>query len=91
MDRFDILFGDHGTPHYSVSLGESTDETIQESISDYWISIDDRLPKSKGHYLVCDLLEKDSHPMRVSYFDKHNFDWACTHWMPLPKLPEDEK
>ena len=69
-----------------------------------WISVEDRLPKDDGEYLV----HLDSGDIFV---DEYNTDWlfgsdnynesmqaalgvpeiCVTHWMPLPEPPQDDK
>lgn len=61
-----------------------------------WISVKDRLPESDGHYLCTDGNEIQI----MAYFGEYkgSYDWSSymsntidvTHWMPLPKAPEEK-
>ena len=69
----------------------------QEEIRE-WISVKDRLPDEDGHYLVLfqrKLITTDWHEYSIGYFRGTSFDnndWnsvAITHWMHLPKSPNE--
>ena len=63
-----------------------------------WISVKDRLPERSGEYLV---FTANGAYMALEYSEKHRAfnasDWledankaiSCTHWMPLPDVPEE--
>ena len=59
-----------------------------------WISVKDRLPTTCGDYLVTDGESQMVAHSNLSgvwdFFDNHEWwqDEQVTHWMPLPKLPE---
>lgn len=68
-----------------------------------WISVDDRLPKYSGFYLVCDSSESPS--IEIMDWDSVNgwkvdpdsgfayrsgFGYEITHWSELPELPGEE-
>ena len=66
-----------------------------------WVRVEDRLPEKQGMYLVVFNMDERT---RVSYSlweqkARGKFGWrsrervrrkASTHWMPLPKRPEEE-
>lgn len=64
-----------------------------------WISVEDRLPDSKGQWV---LVYADGAMACLGYDSRRGFaDWilsaalnvcieGVTHWMPLPEPPEDE-
>ena len=62
-----------------------------------WISVKDRLPETRGTYLVCAVFFEDARNLhvRTGYYDKVWYldcctnDYMITHWMPLPSLPEE--
>ena len=64
-----------------------------------WISVKDRLPETRGTYLVCAVFFEDARNLhvRTGYYDKVWYldcctnDYMITHWMPLPSLPEELK
>ena len=63
-----------------------------------WIPVEERLPKNSGYYLCWDIgiMESDSAYSFTYYFDKNLKEFAkgadvlITHWMPLPKGPEEK-
>lgn len=65
---------------------EETPSIIQKE----WISVKDRLPEKSGDYIVCSAHDGHALP-KVVYFDNSAgwYDSAITHWMPLPKPPEE--
>ncbi len=56
-----------------------------------WISVEDRLPKSSGRYLVARDWYEGTWPIVVVAFNVIDL-WMCqfpvTHWQPLPNLPK---
>ena len=67
--------------------------TVQE-----WISVDDRLPKNSGHYLVVHRNKHDgSTSTAIAAYIKCKIGewWAndeihnVTYWMPLPEMPKE--
>ena len=56
-----------------------------------WISIKDKLPRTAGMYLVVadwmGVIEKAEFDGKSKWALNHLFE--PTHWMPLPKLPEE--
>lgn len=55
----------------------------------HWISVLDRMPERDGRYLVVEL-----HPTQwidVCALRNKRFDFPVTHWMELPKPPEEKK
>ena len=59
-----------------------------------WISVEDRLPDSDTHLIVC----HDDGGVGTAFFynDLFSRDWRSifddiTHWMPLPEPPEDKR
>lgn len=84
----------------------ATIEDCQQVIRDIpedmgWIPVKERLPETSGWYLVA----RDRHQMCVHYSPEHQMfnchdtftteeatqlHLDCTHWMPLPKLPEED-
>jgi len=64
-----------------------------------WISVKDKLPKYEVEVLVCRkdntywwgmVIEKPDNSFYVRYGNKWVFAKDVTHWMPLPKPPEDK-
>lgn len=55
-----------------------------------WISVDDIVPDKDSEVLVCD----KNGAIGVGYYTgtwySCNTPYRITHWMPLPKAPEDE-
>ena len=61
-----------------------------------WISVKDRLPKSRFVVLA---YEKPLNTINMSFYEKNSESWidcdsgyylnSVTHWMPLPKPPEE--
>lgn len=78
---------------------ESAADMLEQDAKTGWISVKDRLPPTKGYYLVCTYTAF----YRTQCISKVFFDgklWGSvrkryanmTHWMPLPEPPkEDEK
>ena len=62
------------------------------------ISTDERLPKDSGYYLCWDIgvMESDESCFYIGYFDANLKEFApgadvlITHWMPIPKGPEEK-
>lgn len=70
----------------------------------YWTSVDDHYPKYKGRYFVCHYRgENQINPVQVAIYDpeKDLRKWfgmepfsvilGVTHWMRIPKPPENNK
>jgi hypothetical protein len=65
-------------------------------LSNDWISVEDRLPKENGRYLIMTVFKNT--PVRYTSYKKEiDYPWAwfgegeVTHWMPLPEPPESEE
>ena len=72
--------------------------------ADKWISVEDRLPKTEGDYLVWNEEQKkieirffyrlppnypvEDHPEIREYFGNYSDYKRITHWMPLPEPPK---
>ena len=63
-----------------------------------WISVKDELPKTNGTYLVYDgenVYSAEYEKGRTVSEWTDDYEGYCdievTHWMPLPKAPEDEE
>ena len=64
-----------------------------------WVKVKYRLPPSHNRVNVCvqNKLSPGTHFIQIVFFDGNDFiiekinPKCITHWMPLPKLPEDLK
>lgn len=58
-----------------------------------WISVKDRLPESKGFYLIAVTNEHGRRYSKTAYY-MGNGKWfvkqKATHWMPSPEPPKGE-
>ena len=60
-----------------------------------WVSVTERLPDAEGMYIVYVPLTGEK-IVAADYLDGHWIDWEVdltervTHWMQLPKSPEEE-
>lgn len=66
-----------------------------------WISVKDRLPEKDDTYLVAvEIFDFDGRHLNayIGFYDIEDKDWTLdcctldyvvTHWMPLPRLPEE--
>jgi len=53
---------------------------------DGWISVKDRLPEERKHILWC---HEPTQEIAVGYLLRADIKPYFTHWMPLPKPPEE--
>ena len=58
-----------------------------------WINVSDRLPEKHDNYLVL-VYGSGASWNDIVFFDVDrgwsDFDLMITHWMPIPKLPEED-
>lgn len=54
-----------------------------------WINAKERLPEKDGRYLVVESHWRSNTWIGVSPMRNGKFDLPITHWMELPKAPED--
>jgi hypothetical protein len=53
-----------------------------------WISVKDRLPEHGSTCLI--VTTKKEEGISIAWFEKAYWSkWDVTHWMPLPKPPEE--
>ena len=80
------------------TLGDIADYLIDNGITvQEWISVDDRVPKNSGHYIV---VHRNKHngstsiaieayiKCRVGEWWSNDYVYDVTHWIPLPKPPK---
>lgn len=94
-DKFDI-----DNPNAEISDGHqlcrAAADMLEQDVPG-WISVEDRLPPTRGYYLVCTYTAY----YRTQCISKVFFDgklWGSvrkrytniTHWMPLPEPPKEE-
>lgn len=66
------------------------------SINNGWISVNYKLPKQKGNYLIyCFDRFDEQHEIQIEYFSGKYFitdpDVDVLYWRPLPKSPKELK
>ena len=72
----------------SKMVDVSSSETLNNSSnnSNGWISVKDRLPEERKHILWC---HEPTQEIAVGYLLRADIKPYFTHWMPLPKAPEE--
>ena len=70
---------------FQLKAADSVNENLSKQVE--WISVEDRLPKQNGMYLVFtdfgDIATIRSFSIELGFLDVH-----VTHWMPLPNQPK---
>ena len=82
--------------HEDGSLVEQAIEKAFEALT--WISVEERLPKKTGKYLVCTAKKAVYCAKFYTYFsDRYPHGYFgtdqythITHWMPLPEPPKED-
>ena len=82
------------------TLGDIADYLIANSVTvQEWISVNDRVPKNSGHYLV---VHRNKHngstsiaitayiKCKIGEWWLNDYVFNVTHWMPLPQPPKGE-